>query len=118
VKPGTDVVLVGHAYAGARPEARVDVSLDVGPLRKIVRVTGDRVWTRAGMAWIASRPVPFQRLPLVYERALAASTLPIRIQRDGAPTRESGGTGYLLAGDKDRLEGCGCRTWKARAADR
>src|SRR5689334_9141909 len=40
-KRGTDVLLNGHAYS-PRPTASIDVSLAAGPLRKIVRVFGDR----------------------------------------------------------------------------
>jgi hypothetical protein len=106
VKPGTDVVLLGHAHAGAQPRTVVDVSLEVGPLRKVVRVSGDRVWTRAGADWIASRPVAFQRLPLVYERAFGGVDLadPDPARR-GTDQRNPAGTGFVLAGRKDRLEG-------------
>jgi hypothetical protein len=105
-KPGTDVVLLGHAHAGAHPRPAVDVSLEVGPLRKVVRVTGDRAWTRAGAAWIVSRPVPFQRLPLVYERAFGgADTSDPDPARRAGDERNPAGTGFVLAGARDRLEG-------------
>jgi hypothetical protein len=105
-KPGTDVLLLGHAHAGAHAQSMVEVSLEVGPLRKVVRVTGDRAWTRAGAAWIASRPVPFQRLPLVYERAFGgADTSDPDPALRGADQRNPAGTGFVLAGARDRLEG-------------
>lgn len=68
VKPGTDVVLIGHAYT---PEVRAtyaDVEFRVGPVGKWVRVFGDRFATgsRAGGATDAA---PFEKMPLVYERA-------------------------------------------------
>jgi hypothetical protein len=69
VKPGTDVLLLGHAYApGDRPATQVDVSLSAGALQRTVRVFGDRVW-RNGIAPSISAPEPFQRMPLVWERA-------------------------------------------------
>src|SRR5690348_12995383 len=44
LKPATDVLLVGHARApGGRPTSWMDVGLAVGPVRKAVRVFGDRV---------------------------------------------------------------------------
>jgi hypothetical protein len=105
-KPGTDVVLLGHAYAGARARPTVDVSLQVGPLRKVARVTGDRIWTRAGGAWIPSRPVPFERLPLVYERAFGgADVADPDPARRAADERNPAGTGFVLVADKDRLRG-------------
>ena len=72
-KPRADVVLVGHAYApGGRPVEELDVSLWVGRTGKEIRVFGDRVWffpTRMMMVPLASDPIPFFKMPLVYERA-------------------------------------------------
>jgi hypothetical protein len=69
VKLATDVVLVGAAHA-PRPGANaVDVHLQVGPLRKVVRVFGDRYWSRglAGVSMTSAQP--FERIPLTYENA-------------------------------------------------
>jgi hypothetical protein len=105
-KPGTDVLLLGHAHAGAHAQSMVEVSLEVGPLRKVVRVTGDRAWTRAGAAWIASRPVPFQRLPLVYER-------PIPTRPFGAPTSATPPAPASSSPAREiAWRGCACRTWR------
>jgi hypothetical protein len=69
-KPGTDVLLVGTAYApGGRPVGRMDVSLAAGPLRKTVRVFGDRAWERSA----PTPPLPFERMPLVWERAFGGA---------------------------------------------
>lgn len=69
VKPATDLVLIGHAYPD-RPGARhVDVGFQVGGVRKVARVFGDRVWTTSlGFARI-TEAVPFERMPLQWERA-------------------------------------------------
>jgi hypothetical protein len=65
-KVTTDVLLLGHAYApGGRPATEVEVGLQVGPVVKRLRVVGDRVWQGGSM----TRPAPFLRVPLVYERA-------------------------------------------------
>ncbi|HYH94979.1 DUF2169 domain-containing protein, partial [Hyalangium sp.] len=45
------------------------VSLRVGPVEKSVRVMGDRVWTKGLGFTSMTRPEPFERMPLVYERA-------------------------------------------------
>jgi hypothetical protein len=104
-KPGTDVVLVGHAYAGARRQATVDVGLRVGKLQKVVRVTGDRIWTRAAFAWVmSSPPVAFERLPLVYERAFGGVDRSDPAQPAG-DDRNPVGTGFDAAARKERLEG-------------
>lgn len=66
----TDVVVLGHAYApGGRPVTELEVGFRVGPVQKVLRVTGDRVWERGG----PSAPSPFVMLPLVYERAFGGT---------------------------------------------
>ncbi|WP_437277908.1 DUF2169 domain-containing protein [Sorangium sp. So ce375] len=68
-KPATDVVLVGEAVAPrGRAVPSLDVSLAVGPVAKVVRVFGDREW-RGLLDLRISPPIPFERMPLVYERA-------------------------------------------------
>jgi hypothetical protein len=66
-KPGTDILVNGTAYApGGRPATEVQVALSFGDLRKTLIVRGDRVYERSGGT---SRPEPFLKVPLVYERA-------------------------------------------------
>jgi len=76
-KPGTDVVLVGHArHPRAFPDARhVDVTLAISSraelLRKTVRVYGPRRWTDAGDGTLVpSAPEPYVETPLRYEWAV------------------------------------------------
>lgn len=67
-RPRVDVTLTGHAYApGARAVRASAVRLglfrdSVAVLDKVVHVMGDRTHADA-------QPVPFERMPLVYERA-------------------------------------------------
>jgi len=98
-KPSTDVVMVGDAWATpGYPVAEMDVELAVGPLRKFVRVFGDREWQGLSGHRI-SRPVPFERMPLVYERAFGGI---LEIDKEGKPTRTDGrnpiGTGPARLG--------------------
>jgi hypothetical protein len=73
-KPGTDVLLVGHGYAPAgRPTTQMDVSLTVGALRKTVRLIGDRTWRSGIFGGRATQPQPFERMPLIWERAFGGS---------------------------------------------
>src|SRR5690606_24653527 len=52
IKPATDVLLVGSAHSpDGRPVHWMDVSLSVGPVRKIVRVFGDRRWEAEGLGY-------------------------------------------------------------------
>lgn len=69
-KPATDVVLVGHAYAPhQRPATQVDVGLRVGPVSKIIRVFGDRYWDIGLLRQRQTPPLPFEKMPLIFERA-------------------------------------------------
>ena len=75
-KPATDVILLGHAQPEIGRAGEVLVSLSVGPIKKHVRVFGDRTWKRTlGLAAI-STPKPFERMPLVYERAFGGAGMP------------------------------------------
>lgn len=71
-KPQADVVLVGKAYApGGRAVSQVDVTLQVGILKKTIRVYGDRHWdfTSDLLPPSISLPIPFTSMELIYERA-------------------------------------------------
>ncbi len=68
-KPGTDVVLIGHAHAPASPVTVLDVDLRVGPLRKVVRVFGDRHYYKSIASYGMSSPARFSKMPLLYEKA-------------------------------------------------
>lgn len=98
-KTATDVVLHGHACAPhGEAVTQLDVGFRVGPLAKRLCVTGERVW--AGRT--PSRPTPFTRMPLVYERAFggfdAASLATARPQWD---MRNPVGIGYVAPGAKE-----------------
>lgn len=68
-KPATDVIVIGHAHTPKRKAPQVDVHLKLGALSKDVRVFGDRQWrSRLGMLSMTD-PEPFDRMPLVFERA-------------------------------------------------
>lgn len=104
-KPGTDIVLVGNAYPRNGRAATVDVSVQVGKQRKVVRVFGERAWTRA-MGWVISRPIPFETMPLVYERAFGGWD---RSHPDPKQhtfhEHNPVGTGFVHDGRATRLEG-------------
>jgi hypothetical protein len=71
VKPGTDVLVNGSAWAPrGRCAFSIDVKLRVGPIRKQLRVFGDRSWRRnyVGRPTI-SDPEPYECMPITFERA-------------------------------------------------
>ena len=69
IKPSTDVVLIGHAYAPKPGTTEVKVVLRVGPIEKVVQVIGDRYWVKRFGITSKTKPEPFERIPLIYERA-------------------------------------------------
>jgi hypothetical protein len=74
IKPTTDVFLLGTAYPpDGESASQVDVSLRVGSLSKDVRVFGDRDWKKGILSTSFGSPQPFDRMPLVYERAFGGT---------------------------------------------
>jgi hypothetical protein len=74
-KTKADVILIGTACApGGVPTEVVEVSLEAGSLRKTVRVFGDRIWKPSLVGgYTASDPIPFVKMPLLYERAFGGA---------------------------------------------
>jgi hypothetical protein len=65
-KSGTDVILVGSAWAPEqRPVPRMTVVMAAAGRQKTVLVSGDRTWRRGQ----PSEPQPFESMPLIWERA-------------------------------------------------
>jgi len=70
MKPTTDVVVNGTAYApGGKPSTDFVVAMKVGPVRKVLRVRGDRRWGIGPFGSVPSSPEYVTRVPIVYERA-------------------------------------------------
>ena len=69
-KPSTDIVMIGEACApNKRRVEQLDVLLQVGALKKMIRIFGDRKWVDDVLGLGISHPVPFETMPVVYERA-------------------------------------------------
>jgi hypothetical protein len=77
-KPGTDVLLVGRAWAlEGQPVAQSWVRLAIAEREKTLRIWGDRTWREDGTP---TAPQPFEAMPLVWERAFGGiQQLPERI---------------------------------------
>lgn len=68
--PGTAITLYGCASSpDGRPCMQLDIGLSVGPMKRRLRVFGDRFWQRSLAGLAPSRPRPFVSMPLIYERA-------------------------------------------------
>jgi hypothetical protein len=100
-KPGTDVLLVGRAWA---PQGRAKheswVRVAVADRQKTIRVYGDRTWMRDGTP---SAPAPFETMPLVWERAFGG--MHDRGDRVLAEERNPIGIGFAGARGAEELAG-------------
>lgn len=67
-KAGADVVAVGSIHAQS-PVTWLDVTLSVGPVGRVMRVVGDREWTRGPAGYQPSSPKSFTSMELTWERA-------------------------------------------------
>lgn len=69
-KAGTDVVVLGDAIApGGKPVESMLVNFACGPLRKTVRVVGDRTATATHASDVSfSTPAPFEKMPMTLDR--------------------------------------------------
>jgi hypothetical protein len=93
-KKTTDVIVVGHAYAPAGTEVtHTDVGFKVGPIQKVLRVIGDRTWGSFG----ASAPLPFEKMPLVYERAFGGVDIKSKSPEKDWEWRNPVGTGFAVS---------------------
>ena len=99
LKPGTDILLRGSAVARRSGTRAMDVLLRCGPVRKVVRVYGERRWRRSLMRKVASDPNPFDRVPLVWENAWGGTdTTPEDEKNHGHEARNPVGRGYRAKG--------------------
>lgn len=96
LKLTTDILVNGHAYAPrAAPVRSVEVEFRVGELAKSLRVVGDRFWKWGPWGVRLSRPEPFVKMPIVYERAYGGTDLKSR--KPAWDRRNPIGTGYARA---------------------
>lgn len=70
VKPCTDILVNGSAWVpGGKLASSVDIQIVAGPIKKRLRVFGDRVWERGLAGIYKSSPQAFESMPITYERA-------------------------------------------------
>lgn len=105
-KPCTDVVLCGSAYAPDQtPTQALDVSLNVGPVQKELKVFGRRLWNHAGVLsrrFTATPARPFVICPIRYSDAFGG------IDRTTGEfcDRNIDGKGFYSIKTKTKLAGC------------
>jgi hypothetical protein len=104
-KPTTDILLHGHAYAPLhKPITQVDVTLKVGKMTKALRVIGDRFWESGILDMTLTAPRPFEKMPIIYERAFGgADQKSDHPEKQGWERRNPLGRGFVM--EAKHLEG-------------
>jgi hypothetical protein len=97
-KVGTDVVVIGDAVS-ARPVAVVDVAIGVREAVAPLRVHGERLFYKHSLGLAIGPAAPFERKPLIYERAFGGSSRSFGV----VELRNPAGVG--VADDDDELDG-------------
>lgn len=93
-KKTTDIVVVGHAHAPpGRTVTHMDVGFKVGPVQKVLRVSGDRRWNANGMTAAEA----FRTMPLVYERAFGGVDRASATPDTDWEWRNPVGTGFAIS---------------------
>ncbi len=106
-KAATDVVIVGTAWApGLRQVHRLDATVEVGEVKKVIRVIGDRRCEhRPGRPPKFTDPEPFAEMPVRYDRAYGG------VDDTSIPgmtflyPRNPRGTGFVLANEAVKVNG-------------
>ncbi|WP_071902871.1 DUF2169 family type VI secretion system accessory protein [Cystobacter ferrugineus] len=76
-RPGTDVYVTGHAWAPqGKPTKEGVVGVRVGSCRKVARVFGPRVWQQGLWGVRPSAPLPYEQVPLRWERSVGGEREP------------------------------------------
>ncbi len=67
-KPGTDIVLHGHAHPKQVGDIWVDAGIRLGANQVLARVFGEREWVRAA-GWVLGKAKAMEPTPLIWEHA-------------------------------------------------
>jgi hypothetical protein len=78
-KQAVDLIVTGHAVAPrGRAVTEMQIGVRMGDVRKALVVCGDRFWKSGVAGRRPSSPRPFERMPVVYERAFGGGALASR----------------------------------------
>jgi hypothetical protein len=106
-KPRVDILISAEATAPAGHEAtRLQVGLQGPGIDKQAVVTGDRVWNAGIFGLKPSDPLPFRRMPLVWDRAFGGSDLShAQVGKHGTHIGNPVGVDFHLNGDSESIRG-------------
>lgn len=95
----TDVAVIATAYPENGSSAKaLDVGVSVGPLRKVIRVFGQRHWEKAVSGYNISSPQAFDSMSLCYENAYGGSFYDQENDLSSGDERNPVGKGYIVPG--------------------
>lgn len=106
-KPRADIIVNGHAVSPTgKPVEEVIVALEIGSVRKLVRVIGDRQWENRIFGMRPSAPIPFLKIALMFERAFGGSDHSHPNSKyQGTELRNPVGVGFHKNSDPKSIEG-------------
>jgi hypothetical protein len=107
-KPGTDIILIGTAYAPhGKPARSFQASLSVGGVSRTVSVFGDRTWSfNSVLGATMSDPKPFAEMPICWERAFGGvDTFAEDPKKHQWEERNPIGTGFRVTRSAEALDG-------------
>lgn len=106
-KPRCDVLLRAYAVAPwDEPVAELTVSVEVGSLKKHLRIVGDRRWEAGVFRTTATPPTKFAQMPIVFERAFGGADYSHADQnRHAVEMRNLVGVGFRVNSDPKIIDG-------------
>lgn len=97
LKPRTDLLLVGNAYApDHKPVESLVATMRIGDFTKSITVGATRLWTRGASGFVPGPPIPFETMPLRYERGPLTQDNPVGVD-PAAPPMEGAAVAPVLA---------------------
>lgn len=100
-KLATDILMYGLACSPKQvPVRQMDIGLEVGKIRKSIRVFGDRVWENGEI----SQANPFVNMPVVYERSFGGEDF-CQGKLRASEVRNPVGKGYIGHKSASDVEG-------------
>ena len=106
-KPRADVIVNGAAFSpDGSPVRDMLVGFQFGSFKKMIKVTGDRIWDRGLAGLRPSEAKPFIQMPLTYERAFGGSDQSDEDPRNwGFDLRNLVGVGFTIGTDAGKVAG-------------
>lgn len=95
IKPQADMVVIGSAYPSNGSSRVVDAGVSIGSLQKVIRVFGNRVWSKELTGYQMSSPEIFESMPLNYENAYGGSYTNPHSKLTECDERNPVGKGYI-----------------------